>query len=383
MFLLMVHHPLGESVNFDLSEDEELLKALAERFVLDRYDLERRRQYRASDTGFSAENWSLLGDLGLIGAPFAVEDGGAALDATAIGLVFEALGAGLTVEPLIENILVAGRLFARTARGELRNEWLPSLVAGSRRIALAHVEYGRRGWRAEVITKAEGHGTGVWLTGTKQCVPAGGAADGYIVTANGATGSQSQLYFVAATEPGLSVRSWRMADGGSAVSLFLEGVAACPLDGGWVDVVAVEALASLARSAEALGIMRRMFDETLGYLQTRKQFGVPLGSFQALQHRMAAQYAVVEQARALIDLAVVSDGTPQFATAVDGARAFIAETSLTLGHEMIQFHGGMGVSDELTIGHGHKRLLVLSRWPEDPGATLDRFAGVVPTTCAA
>ena len=119
--------------------------------------------------------------------------------------------------------------------------------------------------------------------------------------------------------------------------------------------------------------MLRMFAETLDHLRTRQQFGAPLGSFQAIQHRMAAQYAAIEQARALLDLAIVSDRKPSFAQAVDGARAFVADASLTFGHEMIQFHGGMGVSDDLAIGHGHKRLLVLSRWPESPEATLDRF----------
>ncbi|MFM6931146.1 MAG: acyl-CoA dehydrogenase family protein, partial [Novosphingobium sp.] len=110
--------------------------------------------------------------------------------------------------------------------------------------------------------------------------------------------------------------------------------------------------------------MQRLFDATLDYLRTRQQFGTTLGSFQAIQHRMSAQYAVIEQARALLNLAIVRQGSDDFAGAVHGLRAFIAPASVELGHEMIQFHGGMGVTDELFIGHGHKRLLVLSRWPD-------------------
>ncbi|MEP6870195.1 MAG: acyl-CoA dehydrogenase family protein, partial [Novosphingobium sp.] len=187
------------------------------------------------------------------------------------------------------------------------------------------------------------------------------------------------LYFVLAGSDGLSQEPWRLADGSRAVSLRLDGVtvpADRQLTGGVAALSTAETLASLARSAEAIGIMARMFAETLDYLRTREQFGAKLASFQAIQHRMVAQYAVIEQGRALLNLALVSRSDAEFAQAVDGARAFIAPASIELGHEMIQFHGGMGVSDELAIGHGHKRLLVLSRWPEAPEATLDRFAAV-------
>lgn len=375
-------------MNFDLSEDEEMLRALAERFVTDRYDADRRRAYLADPLGFSADNWALLGEIGLIAAPFGEEAGGLGLDATGIATVFEALGRGLAVEPLIENVLLAGRLFAATAPEALRGEWLPSLLSGERRIALAHAEErGRPGglWvetRAEtqVKTGAEAADSGFRLTGAKAYVPGGAGAEGFIVSARSggapADPAPLALYFVAADAPGLSQQHWRMADGSVAVSLVLDGVAAQPLDGDAAAIAEAEVLASLARSAEALGIMERIFAETLEYLRTREQFGARLANFQAIQHRMVAQYAVIEQARALMNLALVEDGRPGFAAAVAGARAFISATSITLGHEMIQFHGGMGVSDELSIGHGHKRLLVLSRWPDDPDAALDRFAGI-------
>ena len=167
-----------------------------------------------------------------------------------------------------------------------------------------------------------------------------------------------------------------MVDGSLAVSLDLASVPATRLGGSLADVAEVGGLASLARSAEALGVMQSLFDATLDYLRTRQQFGTSLGSFQAIQHRMAAQYAAIEQGRALLDLAIVSQGSDGFAAAVNGLRAFVAPASVELGHEMIQFHGGMGVTDELFIGHGHKRLLMLSRWPDDGVAALDRFAGV-------
>jgi alkylation response protein AidB-like acyl-CoA dehydrogenase len=370
-------------VNFDLSEQEEMIKALAERFVVDTYDLDKRRGYLAEANGFSAKNWQLLAELGLVAAPFAEDMGGLELDATGIATVFEALGRGLTVEPLIENIMLAGRLFAATASDALRNEWLPQIIAGERRIALAHFEQGGRPGRLHVASRVEGNGAGPRLSGAKFCVPGGGGVDGFIVSARTAGSSGDALglglYFVPANAKGLSIETWRMADGSAAVSLKMAAVLIDPahcLSGGAAEIEATEVLASLARTAEAIGIMERLFAETLEYLRTREQFGAKLGSFQAIQHRMVAQYAKLEQCRGLLHLALVSQGSDSFGQAVHGARAFVSETALALGHEMIQFHGGMGVSDELLIGHGHKRLLVLSRWPDGPELALDRFSGV-------
>lgn len=370
-------------MNFDLNEDERLLKSLAERFVADRYDLERRRGYLAEDHGFSPDNWALLGDLGLTAALAAntAEDGG--LDATAIATLFEVLGGGLVVEPLIENVLMAVRLFAATARQTLHEDWLPDLASGVRRIAFAHAEERARPGRLWVETRAENGDGVIRLTGAKSYVPAGSGADGYIVSArvSGASADVDGLglFFVPADAAGLARSDWRMVDGSTAVSLVLDGVAIGldhQLVGGATEMAQMEIIANLARTAEALGIMERLFTETLDYLRTREQFGVKLASFQAIQHRMAAQYVVIEQARGLLNLALVSEGTPEFSEAIGGARALIGPASVTLGHEMMQFHGGMGMTDELSIGHGHKRLLLLSRWPDSPEAALDRFAGI-------
>lgn len=370
-------------MNFDLSEDEELLKALAERFVVDHYDIESRRRFLAEPHGFSAANWKLLGDLGLIAAMFDTEAGGLDLDATGIATVFEALGRGLVVEPLIENVLLAGRLFAATAAEPLRGEWLPSLLAGERRIALAHVEERGRDGRTWVEARATADGAGWRISGEKAYVPAAGGADGFIVSARseGAPGDSDGvgLFFVPADAPGLSLTHWHMADGSVAASLRFDDLAVDEgghMTWGLAAISLAEELASLARSAEAIGIMERIFSETIDHLRTREQYGARLASFQALQHRMVAHYAAIEQARGLLNLAMVSSGESGFGSAVLGARAYVSEVSVALGHDMIQFHGGMGVTDELSVGHGHKRLLVLSRWPDGPEAALDRFAGV-------
>lgn len=371
-------------MNFDLSEDEEMLKALTERFVTDHYDMERRRAYLDEANGFSAGNWALLGELGLLAAPHDAQWGGLGLDATGVATIFEALGRGLVVEPLIENVLLAARLFAATAPAPLRDAWLPGLLDGSRRVALAHAEAsGRPGLLWVECEARDTSNGGAQLFGAKACVPAGVGVDGYIVSARASSlpgeAAGLSLYFVPADAAGLACTRWRMADGSIAASLTLDGVAVAAehvLDGSLAEITEAELLASLARSAEALGIMERIFAETQEYLRTREQFGAKLASFQAIQHRMVAQYAAIEQGRALLNLALVSWGQPDFARSVAGVRAFIGPASITLGHEMTQFHGGMGVSDELSIGHAHKRLLVLSRWPDEPDVVMDRFAGV-------
>jgi alkylation response protein AidB-like acyl-CoA dehydrogenase len=361
-------------VNFDLSEDEEMLKALVERFIADRYDMDTRRKVLAEPAGFSSANWKTLGELGLILALFGEENGGLGIDATGIACLFEALGRGLVVEPLAENVLLAGGLFEALAPEPLKTKWMSGLVAGTTRAAFAHREHAARKNPAWVEMQAKPDGEGYVLSGEKSLVPAGAGVDFYLVSARRTDAPVDvSLFFVDANAPGLTINPWRLVDGSVAVSLTLDNVTAGArhmLNAGLADIDLAQSRASLARSAEALGIMETLFADTLNYLRTRKQFGVALGSFQALQHRMVAQYAVMEQARALLNLAMMDASAHN----IDGIRAYICDVSVPFGHEMIQMHGGMGVSDELNIGQGHKRLMMLSRWPDDADMALDRFA---------
>lgn len=367
-------------MNFDLTEDEEMLKALAERFVVDRYDIEQRRGYLAEPGGFSRENWQVLAELGLIAAFFGEDKGGLGVGQTGLITLMEALGRGLVLEPLVENVALAGGLLARLAPAAMQDQMIPAIIAGETQIALAHREQDARRNPDWVETTARTNGVGSILNGAKSLVPAAMMADHFLVSARSSGQADAAqgvaLYLVDAKAKGLTMSPWRLVDGTYAVSLTLDNVPATALGGSLADIDAAQTDAALLRSAEALGIMEKLFADTLDYLRTRQQFGTSLGSFQALQHRMVAQYAVLEQGRGLLYLAAMSDGQDSAARArrIHGARAFIAETSVDLGHEMIQMHGGMGVTDELIIGHGHKRLLMLSRWPEEANAALDRYA---------
>jgi alkylation response protein AidB-like acyl-CoA dehydrogenase len=363
-------------VNFDLSEDERMLQDLAERFVADRYDLDRRRAYQAEPCGFSRENWALLADYGLVAAALRPEDGGLGLNASALVTLFTALGKGLVVEPLIDSVVLGARLVLGGGES-VASAWRDRLAAGESRVVLAHAERASRGNPDWVETRADRLEDGYVLSGEKHCVPAGVGVDAYIVSAVLAGQDSPDLFVVPADAPGLSVTPWRLIDGGAAVILRLDRVAVAAanrLAGGRDLLDATLPLVELCRAAEAVGVMQRIFDETLDYLRTRSQFNTVLGRFQAIQHRMVAHYAALEQSKALINFALVLEGEAGFVRAVAGARAFISEASIALGHDMIQFHGGMGVTDELAIGHGHKRLVFLSRWPEDPLAKLDRYA---------
>ena len=195
-----------------------------------------------------------------------------------------------------------------------------------------------------------------------------------------------RLFLVPADTPAVTIAPYRIIDGTLAAVVTLDAHLpnSAALGGDLTDLIAAETRGDLARSAEALGLMELLLGSTLEHLRTRKQFGQALGSFQTLQHRMVAQYVAVEQARGLLLGAAMADGNggaagsggSDGARAVAGARAFIAEASVRLGHEAIQMHGGMGVSDEMVVGHAHRRLFVLSRHPGNAAAALDRFAGL-------
>lgn len=374
-------------MNFDLTEDQRILTSVVDRFVDEKYSQEARREYLASELGFSADNWALLGELGVIATAFDEADGGLAAEPATVAAMFEALGRGLVVEPLIDNAYLAGWLLARGNRGPSRDADLGPLLTGEKRVAFAHAEAAARQNPHWIETRARKESDGFRLSGTKTTVAAGSGADGYIVTARTSGAPDDvmgvELFFVPAGARGLRVQSYRLIDGTVACDLTLDDVRAesrLDLPEGRADRERARTRATLARCAEALGVMQTLFDGTLEHLRTRRQFGRHIGAFQALQHRMVTQYTHVEQARSLLHAAVFAgeSGDPEaYARAVAGAHAYIGEVGVQLGHEAIQLFGGMGISNELFVGGAHKRLFVLSRFPVDAAYSLDVYAGVV------
>lgn len=358
----------GAHVDFSLTDDQEMLKTLVERFVRDRYDPAKRAAYRASECGYSVENWRLLAELGLFTLPFSEEGDGVSGVTTELIAVVEALGRGLVVEPLMDMILIGGATIAAAGTPEQKAARLPGIVSGEKCVALAYAEQGARfklvGGDARVTARG--------LSGAKTFVA--GGADAWIVTALSDEGPG--LWLVPADAPGVTRRGYQLIDGSPACELTFENVEAEPLPGGMAALAPVLDTARIAACAEMIGIMGRLLDETLSYVTQRRQFGTPIGSFQAIQHRLADQYVALELARSQLYRGATA-GSQDAVAAIAGAKSFIAQKAVALGEECIQLHGGMGVSDELSIGHGHKRILLLASLFGDSDHELHRYAAAL------
>jgi alkylation response protein AidB-like acyl-CoA dehydrogenase len=367
-------------MNFDFTEEQALLRASVERWCAGRHggDLAgTRRRLRADPAGFPRSGWQALGALGLLALPFAAGDGGLGGGPVETIAVAEPLGRELAPEPVTECILMAGWLFAASASPVRRARHLGGVIDGSLLLAAAITEMRGRTAIAHVETRARETETGWTLSGAKSAVWQGGAADAFLVTARAAGGVRDaqgiRLFLVPRTTPGLGIRPWRAVDGSVAAELELLD-AALPAEallagGDAAGIEAALARAWLAAAAEMVGLAGLLLDTVLAHVKTRTQFGRPLGSFQALQHRLTDCYVAVEQARSMVYRAALEGDATRDRTAA-GAHAFVAEAARHVAHEAVQMHGGMGVTDELLVGHALKRIQLLSRLWTDPEAGL-------------
>lgn len=334
-------------MNFNLDDDQEMVKALAERFVADRYAPGARARYRAAPPGYEQANWALLAEIGMLAVPFAEADGGLGGGLVEIATMMEALGRGLVAEPVLSEAVIAGPLLAEAGTAEQKGAWIGRILSGEAHLALAQAEHSARYDLSAITTRFHGGR----LSGSKTAVE--GGDDAYIVTAtaDGAPG----LYLVAGDAPGIQRRSYRLLDGSVASEMRFDDVPAMPMPGGLPALERIADRARVAAVAEMIGLISTTFDATIDYVRQRRQFNTPIGSFQAIQHRLADQYAALELCRSQLFRALT--GEP---AAIAGAKAYVSGAAVKLGEECIQFHGGMGVSDELDIGHAHKRVLRLA-----------------------
>lgn len=367
-------------MDFELSEEQTLLRNLVDRFVKDRYDAARRAAYLGTEAGFSAEGWAMLADMGVLALPFAAGHGGMEGGLVEIMVTMMALGRGVAVEPMLAGPLMAGTLLEQAGTAEQIAAWLPRIIDGSAHLALAHIERQARHDLAWVKTTARPRGEHAILNGGKSFVLGAGGADGFIVSARDAAakpGDENAIgfYLVAADAPGLTRKPYRLTDGSVSCVLELSETPAAPLAGGWRAFRAMLDKARLAISAEMVGIMDMLLEQTLDYVRSRKQFGAAIGSFQAIQHRAVELYVLLEMSRSHLFRAASMDHDGEALTqAILGAKCFIADAAVKLAEECIQFHGAMGVTDELIIGHGYKRLLLLAALFGDSDSDLEAYA---------
>jgi alkylation response protein AidB-like acyl-CoA dehydrogenase len=364
-------------VNFDYDSEQNDLRDAVRALLARTYsDSEARRAVVKADPGFDEKTWSRLAEMGLLGLPFAEEDGGMGAGPVEVAIVAEEIGRVLAPEPFIETVVLAGGLVAAVGTAEQKGEILGGISEGTTIAAFAHAEPGTR-WTAtaEGVTATQS-GDGWTLTGVKEPVPSGARADLLIVSAkvDGGTG----LFLVRGDASGLTRTGYRTHDGTRAANVRFEGTPAVALGSGGDQTAVIERALAEARIAyghEALGAMDTALRITTEYLKTRKQFGVTLNKFQALTFRAADMYVSLELARSLaLWASMVQEAGGDVVQAADRARLTVSRASRHIGKEAIQLHGGIGVTAEYSVGHYTSRLTAIDHLLGDGDWAVARLA---------
>lgn len=370
-------------MDFDLTDEQRLFSDSIARLVGDRYDFEERAAAMRAPEGFSRAMWEEMAALGIIGLPFAEDDGGFGGGGVETMLVMEALGKGLVVEPYFATAILAGGALRLAASAGQKAARIEKIIAGEHMMALAHSEPG--GPRHSVdrfATRAIETTDGWRIEGAKTAVIAGGTADELVVSA--ATGGGVSLFLVDPKSAGVHVRRRTGYDGIAVADIRFTDVAV-PADAllgasgkGAAVLTRLFEEANAALVAEAVGIMADILDMTVDYLKTRTQFGVPIGSFQALQHRAVDMMMQVELSRSMAILAALSlDMEPAARAAnIAAAKAKIGQAARFVGQQAVQLHGAIGLTMEYKVGHAFKRLTAIDALFGDTDHHLDMLAGL-------
>lgn len=359
-------------MDFDLTEEQSILKDSLDRLLAAGYGFEQRKRAMASSEGWSAEMWRSYAEMGLMALPFSEEDGGIGGGPVETMIVMEALGRVLALEPYFPTVVLGGAFLRLGASTAQKAEFVPGIVDGSRKLAFAQAERRSRYDLHHVETTARRDGSGYVLNGAKGVVVHGDGADTLVVTARTAGGTRDEggigVFLVDANAAGVLRQGYAMQDGLRAAEFAFDGVkvgADAVLgdpEGGLPLVRRVVDQAIAALAAEAVGVMSAMHALTLDYIKVRKQFGVPIGMFQALQHKAVDIYVALEQARSITLYATMmadSDDAAERARAMHAAKVEIGRGGRLAGENAIQLHGGVGMTMEYAIGHYFKRMTMI------------------------
>lgn len=382
-------------MDFRYTEEQTLLADTVRRWVEDTYSFDQRRDYLAHPESWR-DRWRQLADLGLLAIPFAEHEGGIGGGGVELAIVMEAFGRGLVVEPYLATVVLGGGLLRRGANTDIEEGLIGKIIDGSMTLAFAHGERHSRFDLARVETRAEPKdGTDYLLHGQKSVVIGGDVADRFVVSARTAGSSAERkgitLFLVSRDAPGVEIRSYAMVDGQRAAEIELKGVKLGPeallgaVDHGLdlIETVVDDAIAAV--SAEAVGIMDELNRATLDYLKTRQQFGVPIGKFQVLQHRMAEMTIEYELAKSMAIVAAASENKPaaERARIIAATKTQIGRSGRFVGQQAVQLHGGIGVTDEYKVGHLFKRLTAIDLAFGNADHHQRRFADLPDTARAA
>ena len=377
-------------MNFDYSDEQQQLADSVRKYLGNAYDFEKRKAILHSASGFSEPVWAAFAEMGLTAIALPEDDGGFGGGAVDLMAVMEACGEALVVEPLLDVVGLASRLVARAGSAAQRAALLPGVIDGTMRLAFASTEAAGRYGLAPVATTARAVGDGWVLDGDKRVVVGAASAQRLIVSARtGGTAGDAHgvsLFIVDPQAAGVSLNPSRTVDGLRVADVRLAGVVLGadallgPLGGAMPHIKEATDFATALLCADAIGAMKSANDATLDYMKQRKQFGVPIASFQVLQHRMVEMYIATEQARSMAILAAstvdAGGDAAARARAVSGAKIKIADAARQVSQESVQLHGGMGMTEELKVSHTFRRLTMIAQRFGDVDHHLERYAAL-------
>tara|TARA_R110002073_G_scaffold210347_4_gene370857 strand:+ start:7598 stop:8737 length:1140 start_codon:yes stop_codon:yes gene_type:complete len=358
-------------MDFELSEEQRLLRDSIDRFVKSEYPFSTRQEIIFSTLGYSEKNWTLFAEMGWLALPFDAQYGGFDGSPVETAIVMEALGRGLVLEPYLSTVVMGGGLLAAVASHDQKERLIPQIVAGELTLAVAYLEPQSRFDPADVETSAKSTADGFVLSGHKCVVYQGCTADKIIVSArtHGADRSREgiSLFILDQDLEGVSRKDYKTLDGQWASDFFFSDVnlpASALLGQKGVALEAIESTLDLVISAvcaEAVGAMAAANDITRDYIQVREQFGVPIGSFQVLQHRWVDMYMETEMAKSMSDVLAMRlrDRDEDSALMVAATKVRIGKAGLVVGQGATQLHGGVGMTNEYAVGHYYKRLMTI------------------------
>lgn len=376
-------------MDFSFSEEQTLLQESIERFIQNDYSFAARQRIVKEESGYDAGNWRTFAELGWLGVPFPEEYGGFGGGAIESIVMCEQFGKGLVVEPFLATVVLAGGAIRTAGNKAQRSAWLPGITGGSIQAALAFAEPQGRYNLADLVTTAARSDDGFVLDGYKAVVLNGPAADVLVVSARTAGEQRDEagvsLFLVPADAPGVSRRDYPTVDAFRASEVTLENVALGEdallgeAGGGLPILQQVVDEGTLAVGAEAVGCMEVLYKDTVEYCKTRKQFGQPIGKFQVLQHRMVDMFMEYEQAKSLMYMAAMRMDEGYGSEAQKAVSAFKVQVGTSgrfVGQNAVQLHGGMGMTDELRIGHYFKRLTMIDTLFGNVDFQLERFGAL-------
>jgi alkylation response protein AidB-like acyl-CoA dehydrogenase len=373
-------------MDFNFTEEQQLLADTVRRFVRESYSFEHRRDILKSADGWSRDSWNELAGLGLTALNVPEAHGGLNAGPVDTMLVMNALGEGLVVEPFLAAAVVTPALLSRLDDEKAAADLFPGISTGERIVILAHQEPGTRGETNHVTTRAEKSGDSYVIDGYKNVVSHGGAADELLVSAR-TSGKPTDtdgisIFRVDPKAAGVTVKTYKTIDGQTAADVELKGVkvpASNLVGAAGKAHAAIEGTYEVAISAlcaEAVGIMKAVNATTLEYTKSRKQFGVPIAKFQVLQHRMADMFLHSEQALSMSYLAAIKCTDPdrnERVRSLSAAKVVVGQSARFVGQQAIQLHGGMGMTDELMVSHHFKRLTAIDLTLGDTDFHMQRF----------